>query len=198
MDAQALPPPREVPQWRWLLASIVLGCIGALISLSAFANGTYSVGPLDLELSIRPASSGVTELEVRPGLASGITPGHTETETHSGYLALRGTVVNVRGESLLPLARGATRDPRTLATYIGDEGRNAARSFGIRAGLAALVGGLAGGGIVALFGSRPRRMLQGGVAGVLLVALLGVIVWQTYDINKLPATTFRPSATATR
>jgi hypothetical protein len=195
MDGAVAPPPRQVTQWRWLALTILLGFAGALSALIGFGKGTYSMGPIVVELSVRPSTSGTTELAVVP--VPGLKPGHAEANTHSGFLAIRGTVVDVHGTALLPDALRLTKDPRTLASYVKDEAREAGRRFAIKVGLMALAGGAGGGAIVGLIGLRPRRLIEGAIAGVLLVGLLGFIAYQTYNVDAFRNVTFKPGLSAT-
>src|SRR2546425_1283049 len=181
MEGAALAPPHQVARLRWAIAAVVLGCAGSLVSLAAFAKGTYRVGPLIVEMSARPATSGTTELALRPLQIP--TTGHVEARTHTGFLAFRGTVVGITGPADIAAAIAAARDPQTLATYIRDSGQDSMRRFGIKAGLVSLAGAAAGGLAVSLVGLKLRRLLQGIVAGLVLVGVLGVVAWQTYDID---------------
>lgn len=199
MDGAALPPPHEVPQWRWLIAAILLGWAGSLVAVAAFASGTYRVGPLLVEMSVRPASSGTTELAVRaiPLDSTGLRPGAIEVDTHEGFLAFRGTVTDIAGEAFLVEAAKVTSNPKALATSIRDDGESAMQRFGLKVGLVTLAGGAGGGAAIALVGMRVRRVIQGAIAGVVLIGVLGLVAWQTYDINKFPETPFSPNVTQT-
>lgn len=196
MDGAVAPPARQVTQWRWLALTIVLGIGGSLAALIGFGKGTYSMGPIVVELRAFPAASGVTELGVAP--LPGLKTGHVEAGTHSGFLGFGATVVDVHGEVNIPAAVKATADPPTLATYIQDNGKEAGKRFALKVGLMALAGGAGGGAIVGLIGLRPRRLFEGALAGVLVVALLGFIAYQTYDIQKFRGSTFKPGVSAAR
>lgn len=195
MDAQVLPPPREVGRWGFLLMTILLGFGGSLIGLAAFAEETYQMGPFIVQLSAKPASSGSTELAIAPHI-TGLKPGYAKADTHAGFLAFRATVVDLRRPPRLDLAAPRAETPKLLFDSLKDEGRAAGRALAIRAGIATIAGGAAGGALMALFGIRPRRIFEGALAGTLLVALLAVVAWQTYDFNKFTGTTFKPAPVA--
>jgi hypothetical protein len=196
MDGAALPPAPVRGHLGALIASAVLGIVGSLAGIAAFGHGTYPIGPLSVELSVKPGGSGTTELAVAPAI-TGLDPGHTTTNTHSGYLQFRGTVVGITRPSALVDAKRFAADPFTLATFIRDDGQVALKKVGIRAGIAALAGGAAGGGAIALFGMRPKRVLQSAIAGVAIVAILGVVAWRTYNVNSFARSTFTPAGITT-
>jgi hypothetical protein len=178
-----------------LIATVVLGVAGSLSAIAVAGRGTYRVGPLVVEMRARPALKGTTEIEVRLPPEIGVSLGHTEAQTHSGFLAFRGTVVSVDVNGGVTALRTAVlRDPLKLATTIRDDGRSATRQFILKLGLLTVGGGAAGGLPFALFGMRTRRILQGLLAGTLVVAIMGVIAWQTYDINAFSRTTFKQKA----
>src|SRR5260221_3035278 len=153
MEGAVAPPPRQVTQWRWLAITILLGFAGSLSALIGCGKGTYSMGPLVVELSVRPATSGRTELAIEP--IKGLDAGHAQANTHQGFLAFRGTVITIHGEALLPQARAILADPRSLDTYIKDQNKEAMKRFGLKVGLMALAGGAGGGAIIGLIRLRP-------------------------------------------
>ena len=191
---EALAPPHQVSSYRYMVAALILGAAGSLAALAAFSAHDYRVGPVVMRLAIQPDTSGNTQLSVNPirTLRSGVA----EAETHQGFLSLRGTVVGVSGEAFLPDAILATKDPKSLATTIRDEGKGAFRSFGIRVAWMTLAGGGAGGMAIALFGMKARRILQGALGGLIVVGILGLVAWQTYDIDKLDQTQFKQAGQA--
>jgi len=194
MEGSALAPPRQVTRQGYLVVTILLGIGGSLVALAAFGHGTYRVGPLLMEMSVKPATSGTTELGVEFAQL-GLKGGTAKTETHSGFLALRGSVVGIIGDASALEAVQVTRDPLTLAKAIRDQGKTAFRKFAIRLGLVTLGGGAAGGAAIALIGLKTRRMFQGMLAGVLVVGILGLLAWQTYDIDKFQKVGFSTAAT---
>lgn len=189
MQGSAIAPPHQVPQIRWLIAALVLGAAGSMVAIGAFGSDEYRVGSLIVEMKMKPSSSGTTELAVRP--IRTLPTGFAEANTHIGFLSFRGTIIGVYGESLLEEATLATANPKTLATYIQDQGESAIRRFLLRIGVLTLAGGAAGGLIIALFGMRVRRVFQGVLAGVVLVGVLGLVAWQTYDIEKFDNVQYR-------
>jgi hypothetical protein len=191
MEGSAIAPPHQVAQVRWLAAAVLLGAAGALVAISAFGSARYQVGPIVMEMKMKPSTSGTTELAVNvPGKLS---PGFAEADTHIGFLSFRGTVISVVGETPRPDALLASKDPHSLATFIQKEGETAMRKFLIRIGLLTLAGGAAGGMAIAAIGMKARRIVQGMVAGVLLVGVLGVLAYQTYDVEAFKDVQFRPA-----
>lgn len=191
---QAIAPPHEVSSYRYMVAALILGAAGSMIALAAFSAHDYRVGPVVMRFAIQPDTSGNTQFRIEP--ARTLRTGFAEADTHAGFLSLRGTVAGVSGEAFLPDALLSTRDPKSLATTIRDEGKSAFRSFGIRVGWITLAGGGAGGMAIALFGMKARRILQGALGGVLLVGALGLVAWQTYDIDKFDQVQFKQAGQA--
>jgi hypothetical protein len=191
MEGSAIAPPRQVQRQGYLVLTIILGIAGSFIGMAAFAKGTYRVGPLLVDMKVFPSSSGTSELGVEPIRGAPlIKPGHAKADTHTGFIAFEGTVTGVYGDALIPLAAKAVANPKALADEIKAEGKTAGRKFGLRVGLVVLGGGAAGGFAVALLGMRMRRVFQGAAAGVIVVAILGVLAWQTYDIDKFSEVQF--------
>jgi hypothetical protein len=193
MDGGVAPPPKTPGTFWILIITILLGFGGSLTALAIYGHGTYVMGPYVVKVAVEPATRSTTELEVDP-LAKGLSPGHTAANTHSGSLKLRATVIGVAAGAVLTDAVNGARDPRTLATTLRDDGKDAARRLAIKIAEATAAGGAIGGALTALFGMKIGRVIQGALAGVLLVALLGVIAWRTYDINEFSRTTFTPTA----
>ncbi len=190
MEGSAIAPPKQVASQSYLIVTVLLGIAGSLIAMAAFGHGTYRVGPLLVRMSVKPSTEGTTQLGVEFARL-GLTAGTVEVNTHSGFLAFEGTVTGVIGNTSAPEAIAATKDPATLAKTIQVEGKTAMRKFALRAGLIVLAGGAAGGFAIALIGLKTRRIFQGAIAGLLVVAILGLIAWQTYDISKFDGAKFR-------
>ena len=194
MDGAALAPPKTTSRQIYLILTMLLGIAGSLGALAAFAAHNYVVGSLVVRMDVRPASEGTTTLAVEFAQL-GLRPGGVKSKTHSGFLALEGDVVGIVGSGAAPRAILTTKDPPTLAKTIRDEGKTAMRNFAIRLGWLTLAGGAAGGGVIALVGLKARRLFQGALAGALVVAILGILAWQTYDIKNFDNLQFvKPSA----
>jgi hypothetical protein len=196
MDGAALPPPRQVGRLAYLLAALVLGAAGSMVALATFATGTYRVGPLVVELAVRPSTTGTTELGITAPVPA-FPKGVARRETHEGFLAGRATVVGVAlsgADEARALPLVAT--PRDLARTLREDGKDALRRFAIKVGLLTLAGGAAGGLVVALAGLKLRRVLQGALAGLVLVGALGVWAWRTYDVERFSGAAFRVEAAA--
>lgn len=195
MEGSAIAPPRQVAQKSYLIVTALLGIAGAFIAMTAFSAHTYRVGPLLMEMKVTPATEGTTELGIQFA-QSGLKAGTVKVRTHTGFLALKGTVVGVIGTTSVVDAVTGTKDPATLAKLVQTEGKDATRKFLLRLGLIVLAGGGSGGAAIALVGLRPRRVLQGALAGVLVVGVLGLLAWQTYDIDKFNGVTFKAPTVA--
>jgi hypothetical protein len=117
----------------------------------------------------------------------GVEPGRAEAVTHKAPITLRMTVLGVSGT--LP-TRALLSDPFRLADHLrySDEGRDAIASFGRKLGFLAAGGGLAGGLVVSL--GRFRRIPGALLSGVVALGIIGVLVHQTYDIEKFNQTRF--------
>jgi hypothetical protein len=175
-----------------MLVTFALGAAGSLASVGLFAKGTYTVTPFVVELSATPSVTGETELSVRP--VPGLEPGFAQADTHQAPMTFRMTVVGVTSPTE---AAKLLANPRSLADYIrsSEEGKDAIKKFGTRLGLVALGGGAAG-GIVASFASlgRWRRIVGALISGILVVGVIGLLVHQTYDVEKFRGTRFVPVA----
>lgn len=194
MEGSAVAPPHQVGRWNYVLAALVLGGAGSMIALEAFAPDTRRVGPLIVEFDVKPSTSGTTELGVRPAIAA-IPKGIVKRKTHQGFLAVRASVVGVvtEGRANIDQAIALVSSPPQFVQAIEEQGKDALRRYGIRVGLLTVGGGAAGGFIIALVGMKTRRVFQGVLAAVVLVAGLGVVAWLTYDKAKFDGTQFLPS-----
>jgi len=191
MEGAALAPPRQVQRQGYLILTILLGIAGSGIAMAAFAKGSYRVGPLIVEMQVKPATKGTTELSVQFAQL-GLTAGDTKADTHAGFLAFDGRVTGVYSGAFSAAAATATKDPLSLATTIRDDGKKAMEKFLLKTGLIVIAGGAAGGFAIALVGLKTRRIFQGMIAGVLVVGALGILAWKTYDIDKFSTAKFAP------
>ena len=197
MEGAALAPPRQVQRQGYLIITILLGIIGAGVAMAAFAKGSYRVGPLIVEMSVKPATKGTTTLIVSYAQL-GLTAGTTKADTHAGFLAFQGDVTGIYGPGFAASALTETKDPAALAATIRDDGKKAMQKFLLKTGLVVLAGSAAGGFAIALVGLKTRRIFQGMLAGVLVVGALGILAWKTYDIDKFSTAKFSPPAVSTK
>jgi len=195
MEGSAIAPPKQVTRQSYLIVTVILGIAGSAIAMAAFGAHTYRVGPLLVDMRVKPSTEGTTTVGVEFAQL-GLNAGTVKVNTHSGYLALEGRIVGIVGTGVSVEAVAATKDPATLAKYIQTEGKTAMRKYLLRLGLIVLGGGAAGGAAIALIGLKTRRVFQGAIAGVLVVGILGLLAWQTYDIGKFKGVTFGPPAVA--
>ena len=194
---EAVAPAHEVASYRFMVAAMILGAAGSMIALAAFSAHNYRVGPYVMEMKVFPSTSGMTELAVEP-VRPVIPTGFAEAETHLGFVSFRGTLNGLVGSEAFvdEVVTVVTGGPKALAESIRDEGEDAFRRFGLRVGWLTLAGGGAGGMAIALFGMKARRILQGALGGLILVAALGLVAWQTYDIDKFDDVRFRQAGQA--
>jgi hypothetical protein len=195
MEGSAIAPPRQVARQGYLIVTVLLGIAGSAIAMVAFGAHAYRVGPLLVEMNVKPSTEGTTTLGVEVA-EIGLKAGTVKTKTHSGFLALEGRVTGIVGTTVSTQAIAATKDPATLATFIQTEGKTAMRKYLLRLGLIVLGGGAAGGAAIAIVGLKARRIFQGALAGVLVVGILGVLAWQSYDISKFNGLKFGPPSVA--
>jgi len=195
MEGSAIAPPKQVARQGYLIVTVLLGIAGSLIAMAGFGAHEYRVGPFLVDMNVKPATEGKTAIGIEFAQL-GLKAGTAEAKTHSGFLEIEGTITGIVGTSLAPDAIAATRDPATLAKFIQEEGKTAMRKYLLRLGLVVLGGGAAGGAAIALIGLKTRRLFQGAIAGVLVVAILGLIAWQTYDLSKFNGLNFRPPTVA--
>lgn len=183
-------------RWTVVLLVIAAGVVGAAIALSLFAKGTYTVTPLRVELSAKPALQGSTQLTVRPEAASaigGIQPGIAEAGTHQAPVTFGMTVVSLGvGSELRDPA--IFSDPERLATFIRTEGSSAIADFGRRLALIGFLGGAMGGLAVSM--GRWKRILGGALAGLVALGLTGLLLHQTYDLTEFRNARFVVSSQA--
>jgi hypothetical protein len=186
VDAPSTPPIRYRPKPSpiWALITIVAGVAGAVGAITVAAHGTYDMPPFRAELRAWPSFSGKTEIAVR---APVVGKAHAEAPTHQAPISFRVTIVGV-SSSAKRADLLAIRDPHALVTAIGKQDSTAVRSFAIKVGLLALGGGLAGGLLIS-FG-RWKRIVGGALAGLLVIAIVGVVVKATYNADNFTGTRF--------
>ncbi|GAC1420340.1 MAG: hypothetical protein NVSMB57_14390 [Actinomycetota bacterium] len=178
-----------------LLLAIVAGIAGSAGAVALFGKGTYTVGPFRVALSVKPAASGTTTI----GLDSPKLPrqGEATAMTHQGFLAFGARVVDVDQAGLVKATEriaSSVTSPESFGHSLSADGQAALQSFGIKVGLIALGGGFAAGLAGAL--GNPKRAIVGAIAGVVVMAGLGLWAKQTYDVSHFKGVTFgAPAAT---
>ena len=186
MEPSVLAPGKRKPNAIWLLITLVAGISGAMGAIATGGTGTYEVGPFTMELQARPDAYGKTELAVRK--VEQFAPGHAEAGTHKAPMAFRATIVGVNPRSIVSSDRAIVTNPYEMARFMGEEGKGAMRAFAIKlAGLAAAGAAAAG---VAISLGRWRRIIGATVAGILALAVVGVMTKQTYDAKEFLKTRF--------
>lgn len=187
----------------WILP-VLLGVGGSIGAVAAFGTGTYDIGPFDVKMDVNFGATGRTTLAIEgPGVAS---PGIARADTHSGPLRFGGTIVGVTAAQLATalVERSAPTldakeepvdptNPRSVALFVAQNGKDAARSFGIKVGALAAGGSLVGGLAGAL--GKPKQSIAGLIAGVAVIGVLGLVAQQTYDTRAFEGTRFESSQT---
>lgn len=181
----------------WILP-VLLGVGGSIGAVAALGSGTYDVAPFKVAMDVSFGASGQTRLAVQaPGVAS---PGVARADTHSGPLRFAGTIVDIDAAKLATstvdnVVAGRSQDqpldptnPQSLALYLAQNGKDAARSFGIKVGALAAAGGLIGGLAGAL--GKPKKTIAGLIAGVAVIGMFGLIAQQSYDTTAFEGTRF--------
>ncbi|HWG94147.1 MAG TPA: hypothetical protein VNU66_07990 [Mycobacteriales bacterium] len=111
---------------RSLLAAevVLLGVLGALLGLLVAGSVRIPVGPFDADLSLRPALTGSTTVDVPP-------LGQLQLDTHDGPVQLGVSVASLRPEA----ARAIVADPDSLRDLGGDVARDVAAEVAQRVGV---------------------------------------------------------------
>lgn len=187
---QAPPPVRAKRRFNplMILLMIVSGAAGSLGAVAALGKGSVNVAPFVIELEVLPSATGTTRLALDPA-ATGLLPYDAEAKTHASPLEFRATVTGVTTQGLLDPSRGVrdvAQNPRELSGYLREHGRAELRAYGLRLGLLAALGGLAGGLLVGL--GQWKRTLFTMVAGLVFVGALGAFAGATYDVNQFQST----------
>ncbi len=171
----------------WILWTAIAGAAGSLGTVAAAGSGTYDVTPFQVRFEALPAPLGKTVLQVQPVEDLATLPLRAEAGTHRSPLMAKATIVGVSA-GVVRSDRAALQSPFELASFLGQEGEDAIRSFAFKVGGLAIGGG-AGAGLILSFG-RWRRILGGALAGVLAFGLIGGLMQQTYDTEEFQKTSF--------
>jgi peptidoglycan/LPS O-acetylase OafA/YrhL len=185
MEPSTLVTSTKPPRY-WFFVVLVAGAAGAMIAIAAGGKGTYDVAPYRLELRAMPAALGATELAVRSFGRQ--VPVHATAGTHKAPMKFRVTILGT-SSAATPDDLAALRSPRAMASFYGDNAKSATRAFALKLLALALAGGTAAGGALS-FGRRWRRIAGGALAGVLTFAVVGLLVYKTYDANEFSKTRF--------
>lgn len=170
----------------WIAVTLVAGALGAFVAVGAGSAKEYDIAPLRVEFSARAALQGSTQISKR---LREVEPGHAEAGTHQSPITMRWTITGASG-TLAPADVTMLADPYRTADHIrfSEKGKDAIADFGRRLLLLAISGGSAG-GLVVSFG-RWRRIVGGALSGALALAVVGVLLHQTYDIGEFRNTTY--------
>lgn len=159
-----------------LIAPILAGILGALILVGLFGRSTYKIGPIDARLSISPAVSGETRINVPP-------LGDIIAKTHATPISLQVTVEQASVDKLRTLLAGR-QDGGSLTDDLKSGAMHAAFAFGARLFALIFVGGCLG---VLAFGAGRgvKPVLLGGFSSTGIAFLILVITAATFSVNAL-------------
>lgn len=172
----------------WILVTVLAGVGGSAAAIGVAGSGTYEVAPFDVELRAIPAPQGKTVLAKQ---TAGIEPGRAEAGTHNAPMEFKATITGISvGDRLTNTDAQLVATPEGMAAFMGEQGKDAVRSFGIKLAIVGTGGGALAGFGTALAGMRWRRIAGGAVAGLLSLAVVGVLTQQTYDSSEFEKTSF--------
>ena len=164
-------------QARFLLSifSIVLiGLLGAAIGIALGTRVSARVGPFDATLTLRPSATGGSVVKVAP-------LGEIRLRTHTGPLAVHVSLDELRAAE----ADRIVKDPAALSgieEQLTRDIRDAVRELVLRAFLFGTLGAAL---TTALVVRRPRAVLVGTLAGLLVMGGGGVAAAVTWDPKSL-------------
>jgi hypothetical protein len=174
------------PPRYWFFVVLAAGAVGAMIAIGVAGKGTYDIAPFKLQLRAMPALLGATELAVAPFGRQ--VPVHATAGTHKAPMKLRITVLGTSSNATADDLAALTT-PRRLTSFYGDNAKSATRSFALKLLALAIAGGAAAGAALS-FGHRWRRIVGGALSGLLTFAIVGLLVYKTYDANEFAKTRF--------
>jgi predicted MPP superfamily phosphohydrolase len=158
------------------LVLIVIAVFGAWLGLLVGGNETRAVGPVETKLSLRPALTGDSVIEVPP-------LGSLSLDSHDGPLQLHAEVVRLNAQD----TRAIFNDPATLRTLpdqVTEDVRAGIRDLLMRSLLAAAVGAFVLG---LVFWRRVRRALLAAAVAVVIVAAsagAAAATWNPRAVNE--------------
>lgn len=164
------------PRARRAVAVVAVALVGAWLGLLVGGSVTAPVGPVDVNLSLRPSLTGDTFINVSP-------LGTVEMDTTDTPLALDASVRQIRVEAAKTIIAHPASLSNLQETVVAD-----LRSALIRLALQSLGCALLGGAVLSTVAfRRPRRTLQGTL--VVLVVMLaaygaGAATWNPRAINE--------------
>lgn len=154
---------RRSSRLRTVASVFVLAVLGSVIAVSLFASVQTTLGPFDTTLSVRPISSGGTEVNLAP-------LGQMRFRSHSGPLGLDWRLDEIREDE----ARRIAEHPDSILLdeeALTDDVRDGVVSLVKRTVVVAVVGAMA---LTLLVRPRWRDVLGAGLIGLLLAgAALG-------------------------
>ncbi len=156
------------------LEVVAVGLLGALLGLLVAADVRTDVGPFEADMSLRPALSGSTVVELPP-------LGQLQLDTHDAPVRLDVRVAQLDGDA----ARAIAADPaslRGLGTQVDSDLRAGLRGLLMRTALVTVIGAAALGTLVF---RRWRTTLVAALTGVAALAGVGGVTLLTLDQRAL-------------
>ena len=157
-------------------ATVLVAALGGLLTISLLGSPRYHIGPLTVRMSLKPSLAGRTVIFLPP-------LGSIEASTHAAPVTINAEVVEARVEKLrslaiqLPSRRVALEQARRQLSA-------AMRSFLMRLLALAFVGGALA-VLLTLDRRRPARAALGGALNAIILAVVLLRVYATYDLGQL-------------
>ena len=185
MEPSTLAPSLAKPAKWWFAVVLLAGALGASVAVGLAGKGTYDIAPFKVELRAFPAPLGKTELAI--GAVQGFVPSHAEAGTHKAPLVFKATIKELTAAPAPDDLKVGT-SPKEFNDFLTENGKHAKLAFGLKLLLLSALGGALGGAAVAM--KRWRRIAGGAVAGVLALAVVGLMVQRTYDSKQFSKTRY--------
>lgn len=153
-------------------ATLILAAVVAYFTLAAASATDVTVGPLRVELSLRPSWTGSTVVEIPPA-------GAVEADTHTAPVAFALAVKEITVTDIDELTDPESETLRALENWQEPVRREMVKMIVRGVLIAALAGALVAGAL-----RRGWKWgLGGAVTGALVAVVLGTTAYATYDVS---------------
>lgn len=153
-------------------ATLMLAAVVAYFTLAAASATDVTVGPLRVELSLRPSWTGSTVVEIPPA-------GAVEADTHTAPVAVAIAVKEITVTDIDELTDPESETLRALENWQEPVRREMVKMVARGVLIAALAGALVAGAL-----RRGWKWgLGGAVTGALVAVVLGATAYATYDVS---------------
>ncbi len=164
---------------------LLVSVLGMVLVISLLGQMNVIIGPFDLEISLSFFSYGITELEFPPF-------GRVWATTHNAPLRITALLKNINLD-LLRETISELPEKQYMAELL-TETRKAIVDFALRLLLLGFIGGAAA--IYFIFSKNVKKVLLGGVTGLLILALLFFSIYISYDPQAFISPEFEGALTA--